>query len=347
MANIFLTRADLSAEDRLTAGWEYVLDAVPGLGQAFVDHVCSRAKLPPSQFSGAIKHPRGTAENRPDFLVKCKHYDILCEHKLSAKLGNQQLERYLTLLSEPRWKLALVAGQRIEVSAAVRAAHGYIFPTEVGAPSHFLWQDVHRVVRRFRPRIARDFAEYLEHLGLATFSWPGMGNPFTDPAAAEALKSLFDAITPSVRRPGAQCRTRSGSLIYEIRRPFQPIHLLNVGPLQTVADFDPTIWGPVMAAWAWVRGPAGRSKPVLPTVYGHLEGSTPCILTSTEFGQYPYDAEVFIERYYYVPLREILVRSRSLSLQRLEAFCQAVLNHLRGVGRVIAHDDASQVSPRK
>ena len=41
MANVFFVSPNLGPEDRLTAYWHYVLDAVPGVGQAFVDHVSS------------------------------------------------------------------------------------------------------------------------------------------------------------------------------------------------------------------------------------------------------------------------------------------------------------------
>jgi hypothetical protein len=42
-ANIFLVDPGLCLEDQLTAFWHYVLNAVPDLGQAFVEHVASKA----------------------------------------------------------------------------------------------------------------------------------------------------------------------------------------------------------------------------------------------------------------------------------------------------------------
>ena len=97
MANIFLVSPAFGPEDRLTAYWHYVLEAVPGVGQAFVDHVSSRSGLAPSTFLGSVDHPRGDRVNRPDLLIRCQDYDVLFEHKLDSPLGRNQLERYLVL----------------------------------------------------------------------------------------------------------------------------------------------------------------------------------------------------------------------------------------------------------
>jgi len=113
MANVFLVSPDLGPEDRLTAYWHYVLDALPGGGQAFVDHVSSRSGLAQSKFLGSVDHPRGDRVNRPDFLIRCRDYDVLFEHKLDSLLGRRQLERYLTLCQTRGQKLALVAASSL------------------------------------------------------------------------------------------------------------------------------------------------------------------------------------------------------------------------------------------
>jgi hypothetical protein len=339
MANIFLAPRTLSPEDHLTASWEYALDSVRGLGQAFLNHVTARSGLPPSTFTGAIRHPPGTARDRPDFLIRCRHYDLLFEHKLESPLGARQLERYLALARSGNQRLALVAAQRMTLPSPVYRSSSFVCPKETGSPSHFLWQDIYPIVRGFRGRIARDFAEYLKHLGLASFKWPGQGDPFTDPKAADALRRLYDRLTPELRRPGASCRTRSSSLIYEIRRPVEPpVHLVNLGPLNSVAAFDPRLWGPVMAAWVWVQGPASRTRPVLPLVYGHIEHTRPRVLVSdTLDSSRDFTPQILRERIYYVPLGDILLRSEDTSFKRLLSFAHAVLDNLRGARRVVNH----------
>lgn len=343
MANIFLASRTLSAEDHLTASWEYALDAVRGLGQAFLNHVSTRSGLRPSTFTGAIKHPPGTARDRPDFLITCRHYNILFEHKLESPLGARQLERYLAFAKRTRQHLALVAGQRMTLPSAVCRSVSFVCPKERGSAPHFLWQDIYPIVREFRGRIAQDFAQYLKQLGLASFKWPGQGDPFTNSDAGAALRGVYNRLTVDLRQPGVSCRTRANSLIFEIRRPLgPPIHLVNLGPLNSVAAFDSRLWGPVMAAWVWVDGPARRSKPVLPTVFGHVERTAPRILaTSTLEPSREFSPRIYEERMYYAPLREILVRSEEATYQRLSAFTRAVLDNLRGIRRVVTLNDGT------
>jgi hypothetical protein len=90
MAHVFFVSPALGPADRLTACWHYVLDAAPGVGQAFVDRVSSRSGLAKSKFLGSVDHPMGDRVNRPDFLIRCRDYDLLFEHKLDSPLGRRR-----------------------------------------------------------------------------------------------------------------------------------------------------------------------------------------------------------------------------------------------------------------
>src|SRR4051812_6931868 len=103
--NIFLMDPALGDEDALTFYWHYLLSVVPGLGQAFVSEVCRSSGLAPSTFVGAIDHPGGDRENRPDLLVQCSDYNLVFEHKLDSPLGLRQLHRYIDLAASKGWKL--------------------------------------------------------------------------------------------------------------------------------------------------------------------------------------------------------------------------------------------------
>jgi hypothetical protein len=332
MANVFLVSPALGPEDRLTAYWHYVLEAVPGVGQAWMDHVASRSGRAPSTFLGAVDHPIGDRANRPDFLIRCRDYDVLFEHKLDAPLGRRQLERYLALCQARGQQLALVAAQSLPLDASVCESPGFVRPREAGAPAHFRWQDVHRIVRGFSDRIARDFVALLEAWGLAHFEWPGLGDPFTSADAARALRSLYDALTSMFRAPGVSCVKTANSLIYQIRRPFPPVHLINVGPLASVAEWDPRVWGRVMALWVWAPRPGGGHQRVLPRAHGYVRGSSPRIFVDdrVSMAPVPYDPEVFQERQYYLPLHEVLVQSRERAQERLVSFVRTAVEHLQG-----------------
>jgi hypothetical protein len=340
MANVFLVSPRLGPEDRLTAYWHYVLDVLPGIGQAFVDHVSARSGLHKSRFLGTVDHPFGNRASRPDFLIRCRDYDLLFEHKLDSPLGPGQLERYLAVARDERKRLALIAGRRLEVGETVRRSRWFIHPRDNGAPPHFLWQDVHRIVGRFRARIARDFRKYLENLGLAKFDWGGLGDPFTREEAARELRSLYGALVPMFRGPGVSCIMGPNSLVYQIRKPFPQVHLLNVLPVASVAEWDPRVWGRVMALNVWVRRTGGRDRRLLPTAHGYIRGSSPRIFVDDDVSAASYDHTVFLERQYYVALHEVLVRSKSLSQSRLVSFVQTAVDHLKGRRALVCQDDA-------
>ena len=91
-----------------------------------------------------------------------------------------------------------------------------------------------------------------------------MGNPFIDVAAAEQLRCLYDAIAPIFGTTGASCRKRFNSLVFEVRRPFAPVHLINVCPIASVAEWDARLGGSVMALSVWVRREGAPNQRVSP-----------------------------------------------------------------------------------
>ena len=119
MANVLFVSPDLGPEDRLTTYWHYVLDAVPGVGQAFVDHVSSRSGLAKSKFPGSVDHTKGERVNRPDIHIRFHEYDVLFINNLDSPLGRSQLERYLALCQTRGQKLALVAASSLQLEESV------------------------------------------------------------------------------------------------------------------------------------------------------------------------------------------------------------------------------------
>lgn len=329
--NIFLVDPALGLEDALTAYWHHVLSVVPGLGQAFVNDVCRSSGLAPSKFIGAIDHPGGDRENRPDLLVQCSDYNLVFEHKLDSPLGLRQLHRYVDLATRKGWKLALLAASRIEVDDEVRRSPSFVYPKGAGRPSHFLWQDLNSILAAVDHHLAREFSEFLEHIGLGRVSWAGLGNVFIDQDAANALLALYESIRPICEGPGVQCRKSASSLIYQVRNPFPPIHLINVGPIRSVAQESPTLRGPVMALWVWVRRSGDSQRRVLPKGDRCIEGaSLPIVVKDHDDApSLPYDRQVFCERSYYVPLDYVLQDSLKASEQRLVKFVRTVVGHLR------------------
>jgi hypothetical protein len=329
-------------EDTLTAFWQYVLTVVPGLGQAFVDELSRKAGLSATHFVGVLDHPRGSHENRPDLLLQCTDWQLLFEHKLDSQLGPDQLRRYLDLAVTRGWKLALMAGTRIEVDPHVLASAAYVRPTSKAGPAHFTWEDLQPVLRSVDHHLALEFAEFLEENGFGTVSWAGRGNPlFVETARAELL-ALYDSLRPLFKGAGVRCSKSANSLVYQVRTPFQPIHLLNIGLFQTVAQDMPEIRGPAVELWVWVRrSEDGATRVLRNSDEGRVDASLPIsVRNHANPRALKFAAPVYCERSYYVPASEILRDSLVESRERMVNFVQSAVHHLeselRGKGSSIA-----------
>jgi hypothetical protein len=346
--NIFMIDPALGPEDALTAYWHYLLSVVPGLGQSFVDEVCRSSGLAVSEFMGAIDHPYGNSDNRPDLLLQCRDWSLLFEHKYLSPVGRGQLDRYVALAQSRGWKLALMAAERIEVGDDVVKSPTFVKPSDPGRPNHFFWQDLHPLLANVDHHLASEFSEFLELNGLGRFSWAGIGNPFVDDGAAKSLVGLYDSLGDRFRRPGVQCRKSASSLIYQIRTPFPPVHLINVGPLQSVAQSVPSLRGAVMGVWVWVRRRSSGQR-VLSTADTALQFGTSTISVKNyeHTSGLPYDRAVHSERSYYVPLDEILQDSISVSRQRLSQFVESAVDHLRQEVSTTVPNQALQPTSRR
>jgi hypothetical protein len=236
MTNVFFVSPDLGPVDRLTAYWRWVLEAVPGVGQAFVDHVSSCSGLAPSTFLGSVDHPMGDRVNRLDLLISCQDYDVLFEHKLDSPLGRGQLERYLTfclrevnssrssppVLCHSQHPSAIPCG----LSALVRPARQRMFCGKTCTTSSAVFPIA-------SPATLRSFST---HGGLRTSIGPAVEIPLCRTQRRERCVRCTMRSPPCVAAPGVSCLTTPNSLIYQIRRPFPPVHLINVGPLVSVAE---------------------------------------------------------------------------------------------------------------
>lgn len=322
----------LGDEDMITALWHYVLAAVPGVGQAFVDHIVARTALPAARFVSASDHGVGDNANRPDLLLRCDNWNLLFEHKVDSPLGPLQLERYLAWARLENYKLAVMAKRHLDISPAVLAAPEFVAPSDVQEPRHFLWNDLQPILRASDQPLGIEFAEFLEERGLSTFTWGGRGSPFFNGEAANELRHVYDSVRPVFTDPAVRFMKKNTSLIYEVRRPMTGVHLINIGPLESVSHHVDSLRGPVMALWVWVPGDAALDrKPVLPAASGPLADSgLPIIVSSREPAQqWSLDRQIFCERFYYVPLGEVLLDSPESCNAAMRSFAHACVDHLK------------------
>jgi hypothetical protein len=320
----------LGDEDMITALWHYVLAKVPGVGQAFADEVASKSGLVPSRFVGALDHPRGTREDRPDLLLQCNDWSILFEHKLEAPVGPRQLERYLELARRNDWRFAVMAKRPIAVPPEVLNAPEFVAPLSDSGPKHFLWQDLQPLLRTAQHPLADEFVEFMEERGIGAFSWAGFGNPFYTASGADALRVLYGAVKPVFEGPGVRFVKKATSLVYEVRRPFAPVHLINIGPLESVAQDAPSLRGPVMGLWCWIDRGSRPTERVLPRHSATLKSdpevfrfdpAEPTLLSGP--------VAAADERWYFTPLSRILLSSPEACNRAFREFARVCVDDLK------------------
>lgn len=226
--NIFhIANSDLVMEDRFTALLHYLIDSIPSIGQGMVDVICEKSGLPPATFQMAEDHPAGNAESKPDFLLSCKEFNLLCEHKLESELGNRQLERYRDLLKDRPSHLVLISNRTHEMAEEVLQSNQYLRPNGSGIP-HFHWEDFYPVIANHKERLARDFAVYMRGLGMATSPLPDEWNRlFRDKSVAEKFyEATMDMRSYFGKQLGAQCKADPSKLGFQVKYPTTWLHLL-------------------------------------------------------------------------------------------------------------------------
>lgn len=225
-----------------------------------------------------------------------------------------------------------MAKRELKITAAVLAAPEFVAPSDVKQPRHFLWNDLQPILRASGQPLAVEFAEFLEERGLGTFTWGGLGNPFFNAAAADTLRLVYDSVRPVFTEPGVRFMKKATSLVYEVRRPMRHVHLINIGPLESVSHHVLSLRGPVMALWVWTpRDATSAQKPVLPTASGPVSDSGLPIVVDTreQAQQFSPGQHIFCERAYYVPLGEVLLDSPERCNIAMRSFAQACVNHLK------------------
>ena len=335
MANIFLLNPRLCREDRLTANWSYLLEAVPSLGQRFTDWLSDRTGLPRTGFVTCIDHPAGTARDRPDFRLQARHWSIIFEHKLDARLGVAQMERYLEFVrADRRTFLALLAPRLVDVPKEVLRHQRYVNPKRHS--NHFLWQQLFPLVSSTRGRLASDFAEYLRAEGVSPSSWGSIGDPFTDEIASTALREALADVAKKLRAPGRSCRVSPKAHGLQIRRPVPGIHLAYLSARPSIEEWDPRLLGRVFQLSVYVRRLTNRPK--LSDAFGYLRGTTPQIFVNDANRQVRWDRTVYFERCYMISLNPVLGRSVSSASRQITEFVNACFKHLVGGGMLIDQD---------
>ena len=251
--NIFsIASSELGPEDKFTACLHYLIENVTSVGQGIVDVICQKSGSPAATFRSATDHPAGDEKNRPDFLLSCNEFDILCEYKLDSDLGERQLERYLQLPSERATRLILISNRNHAVSDDVFRSDKYLRPTEASR-THFYWEDFFPVITRHSERLAQDFIHHMRDHGMAPCplveDWE---NLFSDAKVAESFIDCTTGISAYFKMHGAQIFVDPSKLGFQIRKPHKSIQLIYISAERSTRPFVTEIAPPYLRALIYV-----------------------------------------------------------------------------------------------
>lgn len=191
-----------------------------------VDVICEKSGIAPANFEKAIDHPAGDAENKPDFMLSCKEFDIVCEHKLDSDLGERQLERYLGLPKSRSTYLVLITSRSLAISTEVLQSSSYLRPVNSPSP-FFYWEDFYPIIANHNERLAQDFVKYMSDIGLAPCLLPkDWVRLFRDRDVAEGFYETTNAMRSYFTQMGALCKSDPSRLGFQVQHPHNWLHLL-------------------------------------------------------------------------------------------------------------------------
>jgi hypothetical protein len=261
--NIFrIATSDRGAEDKFTAFLHYLVESIPSIGQGMVDVICQGSELPSAIFEEAKDHPRGSAESKPDFMLSCKEFDLLCEHKLESDLEDRQLERYLELPKNRPTYLALITNRNHAISQDVLQSKNYLRPQNPPRPFYY-WEDFYPTIASNSDRLAQDFVKYMRDLGMGPSplreDWKQLfRNPESDEKFSKVAGQFFEA-TMDMRsyfseQPGAYCQADPLRLGFQVKYPTNWIPLLYFHVSKAANPPVDTIEPPYLNAKIFVAG---------------------------------------------------------------------------------------------
>lgn len=142
---------------------------------------------------------------------------------------------------------------------------------------------------------------------------------------------LIEAYTQLGYACKVQPRSMKANMIFELSKPFSPIHLVNLGPHKKLNRTWPEFTYPVMLAWIWVNEGSSH-RPILPAAdrelsvaAGDQQSYRVAVRSATSSPLSKHFPDVFVERQYVSRLSDVLTDDPSESLRRVRAFLDAVV----------------------
>ncbi len=330
MSNIFLLSPELGEEDRFTACLHYLIDNIPELGQAIVDFILKESGKSLSCFIKAVEHPFCSLADRPDFILECEDFDIICEHKIASDLGYKQLERYLALESEKPFYVVLITNRFCVVSSEVIAKEHYLRP-RFGQLAHYCWQDLYPIISQRSERLAREFVEYMRSLGMQPLQVKGWGDLFVNRETQLAFIEQWIEVRNYFKELGANCQRDGSGVGIQIRNTLPWLTLLYINITKAIKPVDMRLESPYLYANLYVPEDGLHRKAFenIDTIINHY-GCTIAIRSCQRKADWNKKLMLVVE--YYTSLAGGLSTDTQIMRKNLLEFAITVFNHARELG---------------
>lgn len=303
-------------EDRFTAHLGYLLENVPQVGQAWVDHLLAKSGRTSDRFLGARKHADGDRQDQPDFLIVCEREDILCEHKLDACLGPQQLERYLARAKRKAkaTSLAFISSAEAEIPTDVVSDFNYLRPIAERRP-YFLWEELYPIVADRSERLCNEFAAYMAEIGLRPVAHPDWSELFRTSRLSKDFAEHWDETERYFQ--GQDMKThigRSNSPGMEVIGALPWLRQFYLKPVRRSAARTASGGGPFITASVCVRAEQGTARAFEGSEF-ELDGDGSIVSAPGPLAGLKSDSEAIWCREYRKPLDDV-VSSDSIEMRR-------------------------------
>ena len=323
MTNIFMLPGSLGEEDRFTASLHYLIESSPQIGQQFVDAIHLSAGRRSSQLVGFEDHPNCDVENRPDLLLECEDFDLICEHKLLSPLGDRQLERYLGIKRKKPVYVALISLGNCIVSKDVSNNPNYIRPIDA---THFNWRELYPALCTGENRLGRDFVAYMNSLGMKPLELPnGWGDLFTCRTTAEAFGMQFQSIREYFSGIGAQCTIDGSRLGFQIRTPTPLLRLFYLSVASAASTRSRSFGDDVLSARVYVGAANATDKFEKEGTISYRESSKIQATPRNQLASWDKDIRQVYE--YQTPLDSVLSKDVIFLKANLLQFAKSTFEH--------------------
>ena len=291
-------------EDRFTSSLHYLIELYPDIGQAIADYILAASGKNRSKFIRSDDHPGSTLQDRPDFLIDCQDFEIICEHKIDAPLGNKQLERYLALNRKKENYVTLITLENCLVPDEVINNKKYLKPINSEYP-YFRWQDIYPLIKGNNSKISQDFADYMTSLGMKPWKSDILSDLFESQEAANFFGQSWERVRSNFKDIGASCKLSTSKLGFEISYPLPWLHLVYLSVTKQNKYQGFKCDGPYLVANIWVKKSNRKA----------IQKISNLIILKYEFGeiygeslekQAPWDKDLINIFQFYTPLSPLL-----------------------------------------